>query len=157
MGLPLNGEVRLDEVMAWAQEQAQFLSPTQHHVLLYLCINAWRTPHNPEQQQTGGVLSGRTRLRKIRMGTGLSERAIRNALDGLQDAGYILAKHQPGNGASEIHVFWFEGADAFREEFRAGVRDLPKMLQRPKKTNERNVAPAEGNVVQFPLRHEVPQ
>ena len=147
MGLP-PGEVDLHEVMEWAQEQAQFLSPTQTLVLWYLCINAFRTSNNREGREPGDVLSGRTSLRKIQMRTGLSQRAVRYALDGLQDLGYIWAEHKPGNGQSRIMVFWSEHSDEIRAEMRAGVRDLPEALKRPvKKQTPRRV---EGVVV--PIR-----
>lgn len=149
--LPRGGEdVKQDRVLAWALEQAQYLTPTQHHVLLYLCISAWHKADNPENEPMGMVLSGLTALRKIQMGTGLSQRAVRNALDGLQDAGYILCKHRPGNGRSDIAVLWWEDFDEIREEFRAGVRDLPKEWQREiQRRPERIVGSSGSNIVPF--------
>lgn len=148
--LPRGGEVRQHRVLAWALEQAQYLTPTQHHVLLYLCINAWHTADNNEAAPVGMVLTGRTALRKIQMGTGLSQRAVRNALDGLQDAGYILCAHKPGNGQSHIGILWWEEFDEIREEFRAGARDLPKDWRRTIKPRPKRITGnSEGNIVQF--------
>lgn len=135
MGLP-TGEVGLHEVMEWAQDQAQFLTPTQTLVLWYLTINAFRTDNNREGREPGDVMSGRTALRKIQMRTGLSQRAVRYALDDLQDLGYIYADHRPGNGRSRVAVFWSEGADERRAEARAGVRALPEGLKRTQKSRE---------------------
>lgn len=157
MGLPF-GEVQQHDVLEWAQDQAQYLTPTQHHVLLYLCINAWHTPDNKENAPVGVVLSGRTSLRKIQMKTGLSERAVRNNLNALQDAGYILRDSLPGHGQSVIGVLWREEYDEIRAEIRAGTRDLPKEWRRAvKPSKERIVGSSDGNIVQFPLRHEVPE
>lgn len=146
-----DGEVTQHEVMAWAQEQAKFLSPTQTLVLWYLCINAWHTPTNPEGAHAGQVLSGRTVLRKIQLNTGLSDKAVRDALNALQDEGYVWRKSLPGNGQSQIAVFWSAGADERREEFRAGVRDLPEGFKRttPKTKKRHLTAVSEGNVVAF--------
>lgn len=157
MGLPVDGEVTSHEVWEWAQEQAKHLSPTQTLVLWYLCLNAWRKPNHPEGSLPGQVLSGRVSISRIRVRTGLSERAIRNALRELRYAGYIIYDLKPGNGASEITVVWNEGADARREEYRAGVRDLPEYFQRPKKKpSKSNTGDLEHNILPFPLRHEVP-
>ena len=147
-GLPFEEEVYLSEVVEWAQEQTQFLTPTQAHVLLYLCCNAW-TSDNPEGP-IGQVLSGRTALRKIQMGTGLSQRTVRYALDALQDNGYIWCKHAPGNGKSQIVIFWSEAADERRAEFRAGVRPLPEGFKREIKRRPKRIAGDSGsNIVQF--------
>lgn len=129
MGLP-TGEVQQHELLEWALGQAKFLTPTQAHVLLYLCINAWHTDTNPEGSPAGQVLRGRTALRKIQLFTGLSERTIRDALNALQDEGYVWRDSKPGNGQSRIVVFWSEGSDDRREEYRAGVRDLPEAFKR---------------------------
>lgn len=149
MSLPL-GEVTQHEVLEWAQEQAQYLSPTQSHVLLYLCINAWHTASNHEGRSPGDVLSGRTALSKIQMRTGLSQRAVRYALDDLQDAGYIVASHRPGNGKSSIGILWHAGADEMRAEVRAGVRDIPDAMKRVVKTRTKPIVGSNGtNIVQF--------
>lgn len=149
MGLPL-GEVSPHDVMEWAQEQAQFLTPTQTLVLWYLCINAWHTATNNEGRSPGDVLSGRTSLRKIQMRTGLSQRAVRYALDGLQDKGYVIAEHQPGNGRSAISIFWHEGADEVRKEVRAGVRDFPEAMKRKVNTRQKRISgSSEDNIVEF--------
>ena len=125
-----DGEVDLYEVMEWAQEQAQFLAPSSTLVLWYLCINAFRTHTNREGRQPGEVMSGRTPMSKIQMRTGLSESSVRRALRDLQDAGYIIAEHKPGNGQSHVTVFWAEVYDDMRAEFRAGVRALPGAFKR---------------------------
>lgn len=149
MSLP-TGEVQQYEVLEWAQEQAQYLTPTQTLVLWYLCINAWHTPNNSEGAQEGMVLSGRTPLRKIQMRTGLGERTVRDALNALQDNGYIWRESKPGNGQSRICVFWHEGADERRAEFRAGVRDLPEAMKRKSKALEEPVSGVyEDNIVEF--------
>lgn len=147
----MNEEVHLYEVMAWAQTQAQYLSAPSHTIVLwYLCANAWCTPDNKEGAAPGDVLSARTSLRKIQMGTGLSARAVRYALDALQDAGYIVAKHRPGNGQSEIAVLWFEEADEIRAEMRAGVRSLPDTWKREIKRRPKAITGIkDGNIVQF--------
>jgi hypothetical protein len=86
-------------------------------------------------------------LRKIQMRTGLGERTVRDALNSLQDAGYIWRKSLPGNGQSQIMVFWSAGADERRAEFRAGVRDLPEGLRRKPKKELTPVS--EGNIIEF--------
>lgn len=151
-------EVDPFEVMRWAQEQAQFLSPPQTLVLWYLCLNAWHKPDNPENEHVGTVLSGRTPLSKIRMRTGLSDRGVRDALNALQDKGYIFRESKPGWGQSRIEVFWSEGADEFRAELRAGVVDLPEAMKRKVKTRERGLTVvSDADIVEFPLRRETPQ
>jgi DNA-binding MarR family transcriptional regulator len=145
-----SGEVRQYDVLEWAQEQAKYLTPTQHHVLLYLCINAWHTPDNNENAPAGMVLSGRTAMSKIQMRTGLSERTVRDALNALQDNGYILRKSKPGNGQSVIGVLWQEDHDDIRAEIWAGVRDLPKEWKRDvRPPAKRIVGGSEGNIVEF--------
>jgi DNA-binding transcriptional ArsR family regulator len=152
------GEVSPREVLEWAQEQAKFLTPTQTHVLWYLCINAFRKPDNPEDAPVGQVLRGRTPMRKIRLNTGLSERAIRDALNALQNAGYIYREFRSGNGTSEILVLWTEDMDDVRTEIRAGVRDLPERFKRAsRERSPRIVESSDAVIVQFPLRHEVPE
>ncbi len=149
MSLPL-GEVTTHAVLEWAQEQAQYLSPTQTHVLWYLCMNAWYTTSNRERATPGDVLSGCTSLRRIQMKTGLGKTAVRAALDGLQDAGYIWADHKPGNGSSRISIFWNEGADEVRAEVRAGVRDFPEGMKRKIVTRPKRIVGSSGdNIVQF--------
>lgn len=153
MSLPL-GEVTQHEVLEWAQEQAQYLSPTQAHVLLYLCINAWHTASNHEGRSPGDVLSGRTALSKIQMRTGLSEKTVRRALDALQDAGYIVANHQPGNGKSKIGILWHAGADEMRAEVRAGVRTIPEAMKRTIVTRTKPIVGVNGtNIVEFRSGH----
>jgi DNA-binding MarR family transcriptional regulator len=154
MDLP-TGEVQKYEVLEWAQEQAQFLTPTQTLVLWYLCINAWNSPSNREGAPAGQVLSGRTALRKIRMRTGLSDRAVRDALHHLQDAGYIWRESKHGNGQSKIVVFWIESADEMRAEVRAGVREIPEGMRR--KPKKRATPVVRGNIIEFPFRRETPQ
>lgn len=153
-----NEEVKPHEVMEWAQEQAKFLSPTQTYVLWYLCLNAWRTPNNPEEAHVGQVLSGRTALSKIQMRTGLSDKAVRDALNALQDKGYILRQSKAGWGQSRIYVFWGGGADERRAEFRRGVRDLPEAMKRKVKTRPKRITGDYGdNIVEFPLRYQTPE
>jgi DNA-binding MarR family transcriptional regulator len=129
MPLP-DGDVALRDVLEWVQEQAQFLTPTQHHVLFYLASNAFVTNANPENRKPGDVYSGRCALSKIAHRTGLSQRAVRYALDALQEAGYVVAELQPGHGKSKITVFWMEAADEMRAEFRSGSKPLPKGFQK---------------------------
>jgi hypothetical protein len=126
-----DGEVRSSDVLRWAQEQAIYLSPPSlHHVLLYLCINAFYKDENREGKKPGNVLTGRTRLRTIQRYTGLSRRTVQRALDGLQDQGYVLVSMDGGNEPNEIFVAWSEAMDDVRTEVRAGLRDLPKVFQR---------------------------
>ena len=147
MNLP-DGEVSLYEVMEWAQEQAQFLTPTQSLVLWYLCVNAWRKEHNREGREPGEVMSGKASIRRIQMGTGLSERSVRYALDALQDNGYIYCEHRNGRRFSGIVVFWSGGADDRRAEFRAGVRDLPEAMKRTTRpVKKKGKVAREGNVI----------
>lgn len=134
-GLP-SGEVASYEVSEWVQEQAQFLSPTQTFVLWYLAANAWHTPDNPEGRLVGDVLSGRCLLSSIKHRTGLSEKAIRNALKDLQRQGYIIAQLRPGNGQSRITVFWEGKFDQIRAEFRSGAKPLPKHFDLPVKVQK---------------------
>lgn len=133
MGIPSDGEVTPHEVNEWVQEQAQHLSCTRLLVLWYLAANAFRSEANPEHQRIGAVMSGRTAMSRIQYRTGLGERTVRDALRDLQNEGYIVADHQPGNGKSTVHVFWGEEYDMLREEHRAGIRDLPKPFHRRSK------------------------
>lgn len=153
-----SGEVTLHEVMEWAQEQAQFLTPTQTHVLWYLCLNSWRKPGNKEAASPGQVLSGRAPLRKIQMGTGLSKRAVIYALDSLQSKGYIVRDHQPGHGRSEVLVLWEASDDEFRAEVRAGVRKVPESFQKPTRTaTPGKKETALAIILPFPSVHDVQQ
>lgn len=135
-----DGDVGQFDVMRWAQEQAIYLSPpAAHHVLLYLCLNAFYKGDNPEGRSPGDVLSAYASMAKIQRYTGLSESSVRRALRTLEDNGYVSARMLPGKGKSEIGIFWTASADEMREEFRAGIRDLPKGMRRsdrvaPKKT-----------------------
>jgi hypothetical protein len=153
-----NEEVYQYDVMRWAQEQAKFLTPPQTLVLWCLCLNAWYKPDNTENAPVGQVLAGCTPLSKIRMKTGLSDRAVRDALNALQDNGYIYRESKAGWGKSTILVFWSEGADEIREEFRAGVRDLPESIKRKPRTHSKRIIGDYGdNIVEFPLRHQTPE
>ena len=126
-----DGDVRQSDVIRWAQEQAIYLSPpSAHHVLLYLCLNAFYTGSNPEGKGPGNVMTGRTRLRTIRRYTGLGRATIQRALDILQDNGYVLVSMEGGRGDNQICVAWSEAMDRVREEFRAGHSDLPKIFRR---------------------------
>lgn len=146
-----DGEVHLDEVMAWAQEQSQYMmSPSQTLVLWYLCINAFRHETNYEDRYPGDVLSGRVSLSKIQMGTGLSQRAVRYALDDLQDWGYICAVHKPGNGKSRITVYWTSDADEMRAEVRAGVRTIPVGFKRETQSPGPRPLAVLATVIPFP-------
>jgi DNA-binding PadR family transcriptional regulator len=135
MALP-PGEVDLHDVMGWAQEQSVFLrSPSMRLVLWYLCVNAFRHVNNPENREPGDVLSAYATVARIQRGTGLSDKSVREALQELQDEGYIVADLKHGRGKSRITVFWTEQADERRADFRDGIRDLPKGFQRtPKST-----------------------
>lgn len=146
MGLPQGG-VTLNEVMEWAQEQSQFLTPTQTLVLWYLCINAFRTDENPEGALAGYVFSGRVPQAKICLRTGLSRHAVRDALIDLQDTGYIIYQSKRGRGESECVVFWSETADEMRAEVRAGIREIPEGMKRKKQPS--NNDPLPDNVVQL--------
>ena len=155
MGLP-PGEVALHEVMAWAQEQTPFLPhASQRFVLWYLCVNAFRYEDNPEGRHVGCVLSAYAPVARICAGTGLSERAVRGALRYLQDNGYVHAEHVPGNGKSSIAVYWTEGADERRADFRAGIRPLPKGFQRDVRTPRK--AHHLAVVTNLPLRQPLPE
>lgn len=126
MSLP-TGEVGLHEVLEWAEEQAQFLrSPSTRLVLIYLCHHAWRTEDNAEGRNVGDVLSRYASIARIQRGTGLSDRTVRTALRELQEEGYVIANLKHGNGRSEIGVFWEANHDEFREDYRAGIKPLPK-------------------------------
>ena len=150
MHLP-EGEVPLRDVMEWVQEQAQFLTPTQTHVLWYLCANAWRKPDNPEGQLTGGVMSGRTKISTICARTGLSRRTVREAMWDLQESAYIYCQYTRGRGTSAVNVFWTGAHDATRAEIRAGAKELPKALRRPApEANEGNEEGEDAVVLKFP-------
>lgn len=142
-----DGSVTLHDVMEWAQDQAQYLSPSQTLVLWYLCINAFRSSDNPEGRSAGDVMSGRVSMRKIQMRTGLGERTVRDALRDLQEMAYLRAEMVPGNGHSRISVFWEPGFDELRSEIRAGVRPLPKAFQRVAKGRPERVEKQEDAVV----------
>lgn len=130
MHLP-DGDVRQSDVLRWAQEQAVHLRPASlHHVLLYLCMNAFYTNKNAENMQPGNVLTGRTRLRTIQRYTGLSRRTVQRALDSLQDNGYVIISMDGGRESNGIYVAWTEAMDEVRTEWRAGLRNLPKAFGR---------------------------
>jgi hypothetical protein len=145
MGLP-TGEVGLHEVLEWAEEQAPFLrSPATRLVLIYLCTHTWRVPENPEKRNVGDVLSRYASVARIQRGTGLSDKTVRGALRELQSEGYIIANLKHGNGKSEIGVFWEEGHDEFRADYRAGIKPLPKPFRRGSRTPQPE--PPTDNVV----------
>ena len=151
-------ESTLREVTEWGWRQADYLTPTQHHVLLYLSQNAFLTEDNPEGAMRGQVYRARTSMAAIRRGTGLSERTVRDALRALQDQAYVLSEMSPGYGVSRIVVFWNEVADALREDFRAGVKPLPKVFRRPQRVApETQLSDNQDNIVQFPYRQQLPQ
>lgn len=148
--LPDGADVRQSDVIRWAQEQAVFLRPPSlHHVLLYLCCNAFYSAKNPEGMSPGNVLSGRTRLRTISRYTGLGMSTVRAALRGLQDQGFIVMQMcRDGKETNGIYVAWGEDMDARREEFRQGRRPLPKMFERAPTVSEKpKIEPVKDNVV----------
>lgn len=121
-----SGEVDLRDVMEWATEQSKYLaSPGDRLVLWYLCLHAFRYENNPEHRVVGAVLSRYASLSRIALGTGLSVTSVRNSLQRLQEQAYIFAQHRPGNGRSEILVFWSGASDDNREAFRQGVKKYP--------------------------------
>jgi hypothetical protein len=138
--------------MAWAQEQTPFLrTPSQRLVLWYLCINAFRHSNNREGREPGDVLSAFVPIARVQRGTGLSKRQAIYALQDLQDAGYIIREMRTGNGKSRIAVFWSENFDQIREDFRAGVKPLPKQFSRTIPVRNAPVQEErEGNVIPFP-------
>lgn len=139
------------DVNEWVMGQAQYLSPTQTLVLWYLAANAWLS--ECEEGKEGEVMSGRTPTTKIMMRTGLGERTVRDALRALQDEGYIIADMQRGNGKSTITVFWDPAMDVIREEYRAGVRSLPKYFQRQEKEPVAKLQTVtEATILKFPNR-----
>lgn len=146
-----DGEVRQSDVMRWAQEQAEHLSPPSlHHVLLYLCLNAFYSYDNDENRSPGNVLRGRSRISTICRFTGLSRTTVKRALRGLQEAGYVIATGDGGDGPSSIAVVWWEAMDTVRAEVRAGGRELPRQFVR-ETTNNTSQTPTitllEGNFV----------
>jgi hypothetical protein len=157
MGLP-TGEVSLNEVMGWAQEQTEHLrSPASRLVLWYLCINAFRHPDNPEGRDVGDVLSAYTPIARICAGTALGARTVRDALTELQEEGFILADMKRGRGQSRITVFWNEHSDQIRADYRRGIRDLPKGFKRVEQTPQVGLSPvSEATILQFPNRQDLP-
>lgn len=133
MSIP-SGDTNQWDVMAWALDQAQFLAPTQHHVLLYLCLSAFYKAENPEDAWVGKVLSKRSEQAEIQFHTGLSRRTIQRVLLELQEAGYIVYKsfNSPNKG-SEITIAWREEMDELRAQVRRGVRDFPVLFKVQKK------------------------
>lgn len=125
MRLP-SGDVAQWDVMQWALEQAQYLTPTQHHVLLYLCLNAFYQADNPEDAWVSRVLTKRAEQAEIQFYTGLSRRTIYRVLYELQESGYIVydSSNSP-NKPTNITVAWREEMDELRARVRAGTAEFP--------------------------------
>lgn len=151
---PDAGSANLIDVQRWAMGEARFLSPTQAHLLLFLSLNAWTHIDNPEGRPVGAVLSGKTAIKQIRMGTSLGRTAVLDGLESLQSMAYLYTDLKPGNGVNEIRVLWGSEWADLREEMRAGVSELPAALRKQKKTSK-VAEPVENAVVlAFPLVRE---
>lgn len=147
MRIPDDGEVKQWQVLEWVQEQARYLEPTQHHLLMYLCINAFYTPNNPEGGWVGRVLMARSQQPEIQYRTGWSRRTITNSLEALEAQGYITYVPGRGNRPSEITVMWSETCDDIRDRVRAGTMPLPRQFRREKTTPKWVIAREEEKVV----------
>lgn len=124
-------------------------------VLLDLCIHAWRHEDNEERAPAGLVLRKHSSLAAIQRTTGLSKRAVQDALETLRRAGYVITRFRPGYGNSQIMVFWTEGADQMRADYRAGIKPLLKDFQKDEKEPRKPLEVVrEGNIIQFPKVQE---
>jgi glutathione S-transferase len=125
------GNTTQRDALRWAFEQAQHLTATQHHVLLYLVSHAFYQEDNPEHAEVGQVLRQASYVDQIIACTGLSRPTIRRVLVDLQMAGYVqrLLRDDPdiyGQQPHVIHVLW--EAEGLREGLRNGTRRLPDEL-----------------------------
>lgn len=154
MSLP-KGEVKQWQVLEWALDQARYLTPTQHHLLLYLCVNAFYSPENPEGAWVGRVLSRRAEQTEIQYRTSLSRKTVYRALGDLQEHAYLIYKPGFGNGYTEITIAWTEQFDELRDQIRAGVKPLPDQFRRIKRTSKRSMEASADNVIS--LRDRVPK
>lgn len=126
-----DGDTNQWNVLEWAFQQAQYLTPTQHHVLLYLVCHAFYAADNPEGGEVGQVMRQASYVESMTAGTGLKRMAIRNALTALQTSGYVQREVRKdkavyGQQPHMIYVLW--EADELREGLRNGSRRLPKEL-----------------------------
>lgn len=153
MGLP-SGEVDLHEVLAWAQEQSPFLRSASARLLLMdLCINAWRHDRNRQGAEPGEVVQSATSLHSIQRRTGMSDKTVRRAMAELQEEGFLIADLKQGFGKNRIVIFWTEGADERRTDYRAGIRPLPRGFKREVETpSVADSGPHEAVVINFPIR-----
>lgn len=146
-------DTSLRVVTEWGLRQAVHLSPSRHHVLLYLCASAFLTDTNPENAYAGQVYRARSTFAAIRKHTGYSERTVRDALRDLQEAAYVLTDMKPGVGKSRILVLWDDKHEALRDDLRAGVKTLPTYLRRAQKGEKTAPVQQEDAIIlQFPYR-----
>lgn len=127
------GDTTQWEVMAWALEQAQYMTPTQHHVLLYLSISSFYRSDNPENGEVGQVMRQSSYVSSISHGTGLKRDAIRQALVGLQVKGYLQREVRQDRGIHGqqphlMYILWEKEADDHRKGMRDGTKKLPPEL-----------------------------
>lgn len=123
------GDTTQWEVTEWVWEQAQYMKPTEHHVLLYLCAHAFYQSDNPEKGEVGQVLRKASYVESMVRGTGLHPNTIRRALVTLQRAAYIQRgeRNDPnlyGQQPHVIYIIW--EADDLREKLRMGTRVPPE-------------------------------
>lgn len=121
-------------VTQWVYGQGRFNDVYEQAVLAYLAAHAFYREPNPEGGEVGQVLYQASYFESIMTGTGIkSRKAVRSALNRLQDKAYIQRETRGPIGANEphrIYVLWAE--DALREEMRDGRKRLPPpLLDRP--------------------------
>lgn len=145
VALPDEDDVTQWDVAQWVRTQGEHLSPTQMTLLYYLSLSAFYSKDNPEDAKVGEVLYAASSYRAISAGTGIrSNTTIREALNSMQEAGFILRDKRTGRGSDHaplrIRVVWGESFDEYREALRDDASEVhPRFLIHPRR--EQKLAP----------------
>ena len=139
MNLPEGENVRSHDTIQWALRQAEYLTPVQAHVLLYLTASAFYRQDNQEDAQVSQVMRERRKVPAICRYTGLSRKTVQRVLGQLEEADYIISGDRfVNNQPVDIFVLWsdfWEQSRVFnREEAKAAMEAPtapPKRMETP--------------------------
>jgi hypothetical protein len=123
--------------MNWAFEQAAFLGPSEHHLLLVLTHHAFYREDNPERAPVGQVMQAYSSIPALVAWTSLTKNTVKKVLASLQsDHGYLTRHARPGDGSpgrppSIIRLYWSAQFDMIRASHRTDQTALPPMFDPP--------------------------
>jgi hypothetical protein len=96
--------------LRYVQDQAERGAFRRHstalHVLLYLVMNMWVKPNNPEDAGPGEVMYGKSAIDKICGGTALGRTAVKDAIRWLASEEWIATQRtHDGTGREDRRYF----------------------------------------------------